>query len=146
MGLISRFFRIPKSHIAGNKASIVPTNDVLPLDVLTDAKTIYEVGDGTVLIHALLKQHNVAAMIDGAEIANPLSVAGAEALGLSGIYVGMDYSDTPDVGLFWFLPELKGPKMVPETMIDEDGVEVETGNMLEININIPRHFWGNKED
>jgi hypothetical protein len=131
MALNSRFFRIPSSSVDGYSAGIAPNNDVLNLDVFDDSITLYDFGDGTVLIHAIIKDHTIQAMADMAEIEDPLSMAGALALGLAGIYVGMDYSETPYTGLFWFLPELKGTRME----IDSEG------NISYVDI-IPRHQWG----
>ena len=37
MSLITRFFRVPKTHTENYSASIVPNNDLLPLDeTITD--------------------------------------------------------------------------------------------------------------
>ena len=131
MSLITRFFRVPKTHTENYSASTVPNNDLLPLDVLDDSKILYEFADGTVLIHALLKTPSIMSMIENTEMMDPLSMEGVADMGLEGIYVGMDYSDTPNVGLFWFLPELAGTKTV------QDG----DGNDLEVDI-VPRHQWG----
>ena len=132
MGLKPRFFRIPEFHISGTKAAISPALDVLPLDVFTDHVKLYDFEDGTVLISALVKRYSVQSMAEYAELDDPLSMAGVVALGLHDCYVGMDYSETPYVGLFWFLPELKGTKTI-----------VVEGVNTEIDI-IPRITWGAK--
>lgn len=131
MDLNARFFRVPKTSVEGYSAGIAPSNDVLNLDVFTDSIVLYDFGDGTVLIHAIVKDYTIQAMAEMAELEDPLSMAGAITLGLEGVYMGMDYSDTPYVGLFWFLPELKGTR----TQTDKDG------NGYQIDI-VTRHQWG----
>jgi len=129
--LITRFFKILPKHYVDGKARIVSNKDILDLDVLTDAVVIHTFDDGDLLIHAIIKSYTVEAMAEMAELADPLSMAGVIELGLEDTYKGMDYSDTPYVGLFWFLPELAGTKMV------DDG----EGGEIEVDI-LPRHQWG----
>jgi len=129
--LITRFFCIPATDFKDGKAGIRSNKDILGLDVLTDAAMIYDFGDGTILIHAIIKDYTIQAMAEMADLEDPLSMAGVITLGLGDTYKGMDYSDTPNIGLFWFLPELAGTKIV----IDEDFVS------HEVDI-VPRHRWG----
>jgi len=129
--LITRFFKILPEHYVDGKASIVSNKDILDLDVLTDAVVLHTFEDGDLLIHAIIKDYTVTAMAEMADLADPLSMAGVIGLGLEGTYKGMDYSDTPYIGVFWFLPELAGTKMVD----DGDGGEIE------VDI-LPRHQWG----
>jgi len=129
--LITRFFKIPASQYHDGRASIVSNKDILDLDVLTDAVVLHTFDDGDLLVHAIIKDYTVTAMAEMADLADPLSMAGVMGLGLGDTYKGMDYSDTPYVGLFWFLPELAGTKMVD----DGDGGEIE------VDI-LPRHQWG----
>jgi len=129
--LITRFFKILPEHYVDGKARIVSNKDILDLDVLTDAVVLHTFDDGDLLIHAIIKDYTVEAMAEMADLADPLSMAGVMELGLEDTYKGMDYSDTPYVGLFWFLPELAGTKMV------DDGDDGE----IEVDI-LPRHQWG----
>lgn len=129
--LITRFFRIPSSDFKDGKAGIRSNKDILGLDILTDAANIYDFEDGTILTHAIVKDYTIQAMEEMADLEDPLSMAGVIALGLEDTYVGMDYSDTPYVGLFWFLPDLAGTR----TELDDEGDE------NQVNI-VPRHRWG----
>jgi len=129
--LITRFFRIPSSHYKDGRASIVSNKDILDLDVLTDAVVLHTFDDGDLLIHAIIKSYTITAMSEMADLADPLSMEGVIELGLEDTYKGMDYSDTPYVGLFWFLPELAGTRMV------DDG----EGGQIEVD-KLPRHQWG----
>jgi len=129
--LITRFFKILPEHYVEGKARIVSNKDILDLDVLTDAANLHTFDDGDLLIHAIIPEHTVTAMAEMAEMADPLSMAGVIELGLEDTYKGMDYSDTPYVGLFWFLPELAGTKLI------DDG----DGGQIEVDI-LPRHQWG----
>jgi len=129
--LITRFFRVPASHYKDGRASIVSNKDILDLDVLTDAVVLHTFDDGSLLIHAIIKSYTITAMSEMADLADPLSMAGVIELGLEDTYKGMDYSDTPYVGLFWFLPELAGTKFID----DGNGGEIEVDKL-------PRHHWG----
>jgi len=129
--LITRFFKILPEHYVDGKASIVSNKDVLDLDVLTDAVTLHTFEDGDILVHAIIKEYTVTAMAEMADLDDPLSMAGVIELGLEDTYKGMDYSATPYVGLFWFLPELAGTKLI------DDG----DGGQVEVDI-LPRHQWG----
>jgi len=129
--LITRFFCIPASQYHDGKARIVSNKDILDLDVLTDAVVLHIFDNGSLLIHAIIKNYTIMAMSEMADLEDPLSMAGVIELGLEDTYKGMDYSDTPNVGLFWFLPELAGTRMVD----DGNGGEIEVDKL-------PRHHWG----
>jgi len=129
--LITRFFKIPSEHYIDGKARIVSNKDILDLDVLTDAVVLHTFDDGDLLIHAIIKSYTVTAMAEMADLADPLSMAGVIELGIEHLYKGMDYSDTPNVGLFWFLPELAGSRMID----DGEGGEIEVDKLI-------RHHWG----
>ena len=129
--LITRFFRIPSSDFKDGKAGIRSNRDILGLDIFTDAAMLYDFGDGTILVHAIVKDYTIQAMAEMADLEDPLSMVGVIALGLEDTYKGMDYSDTPYVGLFWFLPELAGTR----TEVDPEG------NEYQVDI-VPRHQWG----
>jgi len=129
--LITRFFKILPEHYVDGKVRIVSNKDILDLDVLTDAVVLHTFDDGDLLIHAIIKSYTVEAMTEMADLADPLSMAGVIELGLEDTYKGMDYSDTPYVGLFWFLPELAGTKML------DDGY----GGEIEVE-KLQRHQWG----
>jgi len=129
--LITRFFKIMPEHYVDGKARIVSNKDILDLDVLTDAVVLHTFDDGSLLIHAIIKDYTITAMAEMADLADPLSMAGVIELGLEDTYKGMDYSDTPYVGLFWFFPELAGTRMVA----DGNGGEIEVDKLS-------RHQWG----
>jgi hypothetical protein len=102
----------------------------MALDILDTHVFAAKFADGDLLVHCLLKRHNLNAMEENTE-AEAESMDGVMELGLQDIYKGMDYSDTPYVGLFWFCPEFAGTKTI------DDG----DGGTIEVPI-IQPHTWG----
>ena len=129
MGLKAKFFKIKPEYYVDGKAIITSTTIDMALDAL-DAHICHTFDDGDLLVHCLLKRHNLNAMEENTDV-DAESMAGVAELGLGDVYKGMDYGSEPYVGLFWFHPELDGTKAI------DDG----EGGTIDVPI-IQEHTWG----
>lgn len=125
---ITRYFVInPKDfNRADNRMQLLSDDDVLPL---TDLQAV-EVGsltDGRIVVHVLLTSDVIIDMMDQAELADPLSLAGVVALGIGGKYVGMDANEVKQK-----YPELAGQVEVGK---DDDGKSIMVDKLM-------AHQWG----
>ena len=131
MSLIPRFFKVKPEQITDHGAVIVSKSIDLALDMLTDYVTLHTFDDGDLLIYGLIKRHNKDGLDFNTEVDDALTMAGVLEMGLEDTYKGMEYSDVPYTGVFWFCPELAGTR----TETDEEG------NEFEVNI-LRRVSWG----
>lgn len=128
--MTDRYFAIPPDYLDNYKAGIVPDSDVLPLDIVPNARQLVTLSDGRVLVHMRLGQRHIDALRELADTAEPFTQSGITALDLAGSYIGETRED-----VLAAFPELAGTRSVEYT--DPDTGETVT---REVPL-LPRHEW-----
>lgn len=128
--IVDRYFAIHPDFLNKFHAALVPDNDVLPYDIIPNAKQLVTLSDGRVLVHLRLGQRHLEAMQELAECADPLSIDAVVALDLAVSYVGKTRDE-----VLAALPELEGTKTIEYTDPDTGETVTREEPLL------PRHEW-----
>lgn len=100
---IDRYFKVEnQDYLDGLSIRLMPDEDILPIDVLTNAVAVYQ-DDTHTLVKVRLDAELVEDMIRHTEMENPLTLEGVAALGITKTYMG---ADLPEVYGNW--PECEG--------------------------------------
>lgn len=100
---IDRYFKVEnQDYLDGLSIRLMPDEDILPIDVLSNAVAVYQ-NDTHTLVKVRLDQGLIEDMIRHTGMMNPLTLEGVTALGITQTYMG---ADLPEVYTNW--PECEG--------------------------------------
>ena len=100
---IDRYFKVEnQDYLDGLSIRLMPDEDILPIDVLSNAVAVYQ-NDTHTLVKVRLNPELIMDMIRHTEMENPLTLEGVAALGITQTYMG---ADLPEVYVNW--PECEG--------------------------------------
>lgn len=103
--------------------SLMPDNDVLPVDLLRNCFELYRDDDKVIVVYRA-DPGTIAELQNQTESVNPLSQEAVDSLGIIGSYIGNLFDD-----IFVRYPELKGTAAV---QTDEGEIEVDIVRRCEI--------------
>jgi len=89
---VSRYFELPKDRVHLFRATLVPDNDVLPLDIFKNAKSIYTIND-KVILEVCIDYNNITNIQEIADVLDPLSLEAVAALDITTAYIGPSILD-----------------------------------------------------
>lgn len=100
---IDRYFKVEnQDYLDGLSIRLMPDEDILPIDILSNAVAVYQ-DDTHTLVKVRLDPELIKDMIIHTEMMNPLTLEGVSALGITQTYMG---ADLPEVYRNW--PECEG--------------------------------------
>ena len=100
---IDRYFKVEnKDYIEGVSIRLMPDEDILPIDVLSNAVAVYQDETNT-LVKVRLNPELIEDMILHTGLEDPLTLEGVALLGITQTYMG---ADLPEVYNNW--PECEG--------------------------------------
>lgn len=100
---IDRYFKVEnQDYLDGLSIRLMPDEDILPIDVLSNAVAVYQNATHT-LVKVRIDPELIEDMIRHTEMENPLTLEGVAALGITQTYMG---ADLPEVYNNW--PECEG--------------------------------------
>ena len=112
---IDRYFVVHPNQMAGYRATLVPDNDILPLDTFPNALCIF-LDDIKAILCVRLDGPTIEELQAQTDCLNPLSIEAVESLDIYGSYIGVTIQDVYDK-----YPELEGQEQIG---IDEEGEPV----------------------
>ena len=130
MALITRYFIVNDTETKDYKSNLTPDNDVLPLAQLQSV-VVGTLNDGRKVIHAILPRYLIKEMQELAELQDPLTIEGVQALDIVSKWGGMDRES-----LLERYPELAGQY---QSGVDEEGQPVMIDRLM-------AHKWAGEEE
>ena len=129
MALITRYFVVNDTETKDYTSNLTPDNDVLPLAQLQSV-VVGTLSDGRKVIHAIVPRYLIKEMQEMAEIENPLTIEGVQALDIVSKWGGMDRES-----LLERYPELAGQY---QSGVDEEGNPIFVDKLM-------AHKWAGEE-
>lgn len=100
------YFVCRPEDVKGYVMTIMPDNDILPLDVIVNSAVIYQ-DDDKVICHCRLDESLINELALQAETDNPLDISAVKAIGIEKTYLGRERES-----VFERFPELRGTKTI----------------------------------